>query len=95
MNTLKEVQKWFRSHCDGDWEHGGGIRISTLDNPGWAAEIDVNGTELSDKSLAITKIERDEANWLWTWTEEGRFLIRCGTENLEEGLQAFLDWTKR
>jgi hypothetical protein len=95
MNTLKELQKWFQSHCNGDWEHGCGIRISTLDNPGWAVEIDLDDTELADRSLAITKIERSETDWLWTWTEERRFLMRCGTENLEEGLRVFLDWTNR
>ena len=94
MNTLKEIQKWFQSHCDGDWEHGEGIRISSLDNPGWAVEIDLNNTEFADRSLAITKIERSESDWVWAWTEERRFLIRCGAENLEEGLRAFLDWSK-
>jgi len=23
---------WFRNHCDGDWEHGSGVHIETLDN---------------------------------------------------------------
>ena len=36
---LSYLTAWFARQCDGDWEHDLGIRIETLDNPGWAVDI--------------------------------------------------------
>lgn len=38
---LKWLENWYSSNCDGDWEHGYGIRIETLDNPVWAVRINL------------------------------------------------------
>ena len=38
-SPLDFMMRWFASHCDGDWEHDLGIRIETLDNPGWAMDV--------------------------------------------------------
>lgn len=35
------LQNWFDAQCDGNWEHEYGIRIETIDNPGWNIEIDL------------------------------------------------------
>ncbi len=92
MNTLKNIEKWFFSQCDGDWEHGEGIRISTLDNPGWAVDISLMDTGLQDTPYDTTKIERDEQDWVHCFIRDGKFLIRCGPRNLEEGLEVFWRW---
>jgi len=94
MSTLKQIETWFQAHCDGDWEHGAGIRISSLDNPGWAIEIDIVGTELEEKTLSRTKVDRTERDWLWSWTEDGKFKASCGASNLEEALLMFLQWSR-
>ncbi len=39
------------AQCDGEWEHDYGIKIETLDNPGWLVSIDLLGTDLEDKSF--------------------------------------------
>ena len=39
MDALNWINGWFQSNCDGDWEHGFGITIETLDNPGWCVKI--------------------------------------------------------
>jgi hypothetical protein len=49
MDTLQELQNWYQSHCDGDWEHSNGVRIGNLDNPGWSVMIDLVGTELAER----------------------------------------------
>ena len=33
--VFQRLQKWYKSQCNGDWEHSFGIKIETLDNPGW------------------------------------------------------------
>ncbi|MFE2849501.1 Imm53 family immunity protein, partial [Streptomyces scopuliridis] len=32
---LDWLQNWYTQQCDGDWEHEWGVKIATLDNPGW------------------------------------------------------------
>lgn len=92
MSAMERLANWYRLQCDGDWEHGEGIRISTLDNPGWAVDIPLEGTDLEDKSYDPTKIERSEHDWLHCFVKDGRFRIRCSLFNLEEGVNCFLSW---
>ena len=46
MNEIARLQKWFKSECDGDWEHRHGISITSCDNPGWWVKIDLRNTAL-------------------------------------------------
>src|SRR5687768_977742 len=45
-NLLPRLQRWYAAQCDGDWEHGFGITITTLDNPGWLMKVDLVKTSL-------------------------------------------------
>lgn len=40
-DPLKGLQDWYCSQCNGDWEHGYGVSIETLDNPGWSLKIEL------------------------------------------------------
>jgi hypothetical protein len=51
MDIFKEIQNWYTSQCDGDWEHGSGIKIDTLDNPGWTVKINLEDTDIENKPL--------------------------------------------
>jgi len=46
MNEIIRLQKWYSSQCNGEWEHGHGISITSCDNPGWWVKIDLRGTAL-------------------------------------------------
>jgi hypothetical protein len=46
MTSMKFLQEWYASVCDGDWEHSYGIRIKTTDNPGWVLVVDPEHTSL-------------------------------------------------
>ncbi|HEX4496529.1 MAG TPA: immunity 53 family protein [Thermoanaerobaculia bacterium] len=83
MATLDRFQKWFASQCDGDWEHGTGIRIETLDNPGWSICINIEGTSLEGRKMPLFAIERSEEDWLHASSAGAEFRIRCGSKNLE------------
>ena len=37
---IRDLENWHADKCNGDWEHQGGIRIETLDNPGWRVHIE-------------------------------------------------------
>lgn len=86
------LEEWYARQCDGDWEHQYGVKISTLDNPGWSVIIDLSGTEKQDASLAMTRIERTQEDWIFFWIAENRFEIACGQRNLSEALQLFVEW---
>lgn len=43
--------EWYRSQCDDSWEHQYGIKLDTLDNPGWVLTVDLIGTDLQGKPM--------------------------------------------
>jgi hypothetical protein len=100
MNTLRKLQDWYRSQCDGDWEHGYGVKIDTLDNPGWSVTINLDGTNLEGKKFAEIghgtgreSIEGSE-DWLMCRLEEKQFKAYGGPRKLEEMLEIFLRWAE-
>lgn len=60
MDTLEWIENWYRSQCDGDWEHGNVIKIESLDNPGWSIKIDLTDTDLQDLVIEYKLVEGDE-----------------------------------
>ena len=69
-----------------------GVKIDTLDNPGWQVQIDLNETRKQDSLLALVKLDRTGTNWIYYWIEKKRFEIVCGPLNLSEALGIFVSW---
>ena len=93
MNPLPELQKWYRSQCDGEWEHRFGIKIETLDNPGWSVRIELTGTALSKKCFPQLKKLGDKLTWIHCEVLDGKFEGHGGPLMLEEIIRTFLSWT--
>jgi hypothetical protein len=51
MNEITRLQNWYKSQCNGDWEHQHGISITSCDNPGWWVKVDLASTPLETKSF--------------------------------------------
>ena len=83
---------WYSVHCDGDWEHSYGVKIDTLDNPGWTVRIDLTDTELDGAPFERSETHRSEDDWLVAWIENGQWQLACGPLNLAEGLHRFRAW---
>lgn len=98
MNELEEIQKWYMSQCNEAWEHANGVRIETLDNPGWLVHIDLVGTPLQSKAFKTVIQERSESedrnDWINCQVEEGQYVGAGGPANLAKILSVFLDWAK-
>lgn len=92
MEVLKWLEKWYLSNCDGDWEHGYGIRIETLDNPGWAVRINLEDTLLEDKPFENVDYERTDKDWVHCKLKDGWYEGFGGACNLEEILNIFKLW---
>lgn len=94
MNTANDVidqlQRWYASQCDGEWEHTRGVRIDSLDNPGWSVEIDLLGTELDGRSFDAVDQTTNSNSWLACSVRDGRFVGHCGPHDLGPLLSTFL-----
>lgn len=92
-STLQRLSAWYLSQCDGDWEHTWGVKIGTLDNPGWYVEIALAGTPLEHVPFAAhMDLYEHETEWIHCRREGQTFQIHCGPERLDAALQVFLDW---
>ncbi|MGK2854524.1 MAG: Imm53 family immunity protein [Microbacteriaceae bacterium] len=69
-----------------------GIRIETLDNPGWAIDVRIADTGLEGLAADWHHDERSEHVWLH-WRSTGQtFEARCGPTDLPRALAAFQDF---
>jgi len=93
-DNLDWLFKWYYGQCDGDWEHGNGIQIATIDNPGWYLKVCLQDTELQDKPFRKIRIDRSENDWIRCFIENGMFEGVGGPFNLPEVLQIFRNWTE-
>ncbi len=101
MDALTRLQQWYRSQCDGDWEHSSGVTIGTLDNPGWSVDVDLRDTPLEGKPFKEhsywvgggAATSGDE--WLVCKVEQNVFRGRGGPFKLQEMIEVFLDWAEK
>jgi len=83
------IQTWFKSQCDGNWEHSDGIHINTIDNPGWEVTINLEGTTI-ESMVSPWKIFGDfEKSWIGYKVENNRFNGACDPLNLDNLLLIF------
>ena len=81
--------QWFVAQSNGDWEHGEGIEVTTIDNPGWAIRIRIEDTNLQGRMQDWVRWERDELAWLY-WRSTGLvFEAACGPAELTRALDTF------
>ncbi len=91
---LTWLLEWYDSQCDGDWEHGNGIRMGTLDNPGWYLRVSIKGTECKKKEFKDMIVERSENDWIHCFIEDKVFKGASGPFNLPEIFQIFRAWAE-
>lgn len=91
-DNLQWLLNWYFEHCDGDWEHGNGIKIGTIDNPGWYLKVSIEEIEKENLNFPVVDINRSENDWIYCCIVEGIFEAHGGPFNLPEILQIFRDW---
>lgn len=85
LDVLSQVETWFSDHCDGDWEHGFGIRIETLDNPGWMIRVALEGTSM--EGVEAKRIVRESNGyWVHHWSDGDFLYVACDVKSLHSGL---------
>jgi len=94
-DTFKWLEDWLTSQADGEWEHRYGIRIESLDNPGWSVMIDIGKASSPSRSFEPVIVERSESDWLQCRVVDGRFEGFGDTRKLAEIIEIFREWTSR
>jgi hypothetical protein len=89
MDVLTWIQSWYATQCDGDWEHEFGVKIDTLDNPGWSLAIDLENVTTEFDRKFRREVTRSEDDWCISRVEGNQFLAYCGPLNLGEALHEF------
>lgn len=89
-NILNRVQKWYMSQCNGVWEHAHGIKIDTLDNPGWKITIDLKSTPWENALWEELKYDRTDSDWLRCSKTADIFVGYGDPTKLEEILDYFV-----
>ncbi|MFI8962770.1 immunity 53 family protein [Streptomyces sp. NPDC053493] len=90
-DVLVRLQDWYASNCDGDWEHSAGVRIESLDNPGWTVRLDIVGTPVEGLTWERVIVDDSEENWLHHWADGASIRAAGGPHRLKDALEAVLD----
>lgn len=98
--SVSQIENWYAANCDGDWEHQGGLDISTLDNPGWRVQLDLDTIEHRfdetvaslDRSVADDDVTSGP-DWIFYRFDRNKNVLvaYCGVRNLTEVLAFMLD----
>ena len=93
VTELDWLQSWYADHCDGVWEHTYGVRVDTIDNPGWSLRVDLVGTELEHRTFTRRDESRSAGVWYVLWVEGQVFYGAGDPKKLEAMIAAFRAWT--
>ena len=93
-DPLSSLEAWYVGQCDGDWEHGFGVTIETLDNPGWTLKIDLSGTEWADVRMDRYEVHRSEHNWIIASIKGSKYESAGGPLNLREMISVFISFAE-
>lgn len=89
---IRWLEDWLLKNSNDDWEHCNGIKIETVDNPGWYVEFDVRDT--SYESYVFNRIEnkRGKNDWVICFMDNGTIKASGGPQNLNEILEIIKLW---
>jgi hypothetical protein len=102
-DNLSWLSQWYLSQCDNDWEHSYGVKIDTLDNPGWSLKIDLTDTTMQGR--AFERVEHGEpsgdleewqrtGSWWVARVEGDAFDLACGPLDLSAAVGVFRRWVE-
>ena len=95
MDNLIWLQEWYRRNCQNcEWHEYYGIKIDTLDNPGWIVKIDIAETPLMGKPFSKIEIDNGSSDWLFCKVENNVFEGVGDPLKLTLILKVFREWVE-
>lgn len=93
LNSISWLEDWYATQCNGDWEHQYGMKIDTLDDPGWTVKIDLNETRYHEiQNQKLVDDRTPELDWIICEIKDGKFIGHSGPKQLGRILQEFRKW---
>jgi hypothetical protein len=102
VDDLTWLMDWYLSQCDEDWEDHYGVKIDTMDNPGWSLIVDLNDTSLEGKTfIPVYENVTDEnpiqglwgdVSWLACKVDDTKFKGYGGPRDLGRIIGIFRQW---
>jgi hypothetical protein len=89
---LTRLSKWYHAQCNGEWEHGAGISIDTLDNPGWIVKINLRETNSEFKAFSEIIANNGDSDWLRCSVKDRKFVGAGDPSKLALILDHFLKY---
>ncbi len=86
------LQTWYKTQCDGEREHQYGVRIDTLDNPGWSVKMQLRLTHFASSPEREIRKERAKNQWIVCRNLNQRFERFGDAQKLTTILQTFRQW---
>jgi hypothetical protein len=81
--NFHDIIEWYQAHCDDSWEHQYGVRLETLDNPGWQLTVDLIHTDLEGRTLVEVREgiapgdHPDAPLWIHCFVRDNKFQGAC------------------
>ncbi|OYY64615.1 immunity 53 family protein [Sphingomonas sp. 28-62-11] len=103
-DNLNWLTSWYLAECNDDWEHSYGVKIDTLDNPGWTVAIDLQETNLEGRAFESVTVgepadDLDEWKRLGSWwvadVNDNVFKAACGPLDLGSVIGVFRRWVEQ
>lgn len=94
-DNTKWLGGFYGSLCDGDWEHGTGCSIKSIDNPGWKFSFNLSNTVFENIEFETIVDLRSELDWINCAKEGDIFLAIGGPLNLDEMIGIFRAWIEK
>ena len=102
-DNMTWLSRWYLAQCNGDWEHSYGVKIDTLDNPGWWLKIALTDTQMQGRAFELVEHggpSSDLEEWQqtgswWVARVEGDiFHLSCGPLDLSAAVGVFRRWVE-
>ncbi|KQS48479.1 immunity 53 family protein [Sphingomonas sp. Leaf198] len=103
-DNLGWLNEWYLAQCDSDWEHSYGVKIDTLDNPGWSLKIELTDTALEGRAFErVTYGEisdeleewQHKGSWWVAVVKDNAFEVSCGPLDLSAAIGVFRRWVEQ
>lgn len=90
MEEFKKIVDWFKSQCDGDWEHENNIKLFTTDSPGWGLLIDISNTNIEGIKINYSNYQ-NSLNWIKINSNGHKFEGYASIDSLENLFLIFIN----
>lgn len=92
-NPFTELQAWYASQCDGEWEQAYSVAIESLSPPGWRLRVDLAWTTLDGRAFEPVE-KKQKGQWLMCQIVDDKWVGACDPASLEELVLTFIDWAR-